>query len=69
MSHRPPRLLIAFDGWNWYIRRIKLVEHDIQHDEKVYRCDRPIGKPCATLLDAVLAVYRSKILGEREIHG
>ena len=36
----------------WYVRRIRVVEHDLDHDEKVYRCDQPLGGPC-TLQEAV----------------
>lgn len=64
-----PRVLIVFDGRKWFIRRVKLVEHDLAHDEKVYRCNHPVGRACDTLLDAVLALYKAKILGEKEIYG
>ena len=49
------RLLIAFDGDKWFVRRIRCVEHDMDRDETVYRCDKPLGGPYGRLSD-VLAV-------------
>lgn len=39
---RPPRVAIIFDGSAWHVRRIRVIEHDLDRDEKVYRCDVPI---------------------------
>ena len=51
------RHLIANDeSGKWYIRRIKLVTHDLDHDEKVYRCDKPIGGAYDDLPSAVAAL-------------
>lgn len=48
------RYLIANDhSGKWYVRRIRVVEHDIDRDEKVYRCDLPVGTACGDLPEAV----------------
>jgi hypothetical protein len=47
------RLAIIFDGEKWYVRRIRVIEHDLFCDEKVYRCDKPIGNDLATPEEAV----------------
>ena len=48
-----PRLLIVCDGGAWYVRRLVSITHDLERDQKIYRCDAPIGGPCATLKEAV----------------
>lgn len=51
------RHLIANDeSGKWYVRRIREVEHDLTRDEKVYRCDQPIGGAYDSLPDAVTAL-------------
>jgi len=40
---------IIFDGRRWYIRRIRVIEHDGIRDEMVYRCDRPIANNLRSL--------------------
>lgn len=45
MTRARARIAIVSDGAKWYVRRIRLVEHDQVRDEKVYRCDRPISGP------------------------
>lgn len=47
----PCKKAIIFDGNNWHVRRIRVVEHDLEKDEKVYRCDLPISNDHATLAD------------------
>jgi hypothetical protein len=47
------RLLIVDDGSDWFVRQVRLIEHDLTRDEKVYRCDKHIGGPFDTLDDAV----------------
>lgn len=54
------RLLIVCDGRKWYVRHVRVIEHDLRRGEKVYRCDQPLGKPYATLDEAVEAVHRHK---------
>jgi hypothetical protein len=46
------RIAIVTDGESWFVRRIASAEHDLSNDEKVYRCDVPIGGRFATLDDA-----------------
>lgn len=43
------RIVIVFDGEAWFVRHIRVIEHDLDRDEKVYRCDRPIGTSYLTL--------------------
>ncbi len=54
------RIVIVCDGNRWYIRRLRVIEHDLDLDEKVYRCDQPLGNDFATLLDAVCALFPSQ---------
>jgi hypothetical protein len=50
----PQRVLIVCDvGGAWYVRRVRLIEWDLDRDEKVYRCDKPLGGPFLTLDEAV----------------
>lgn len=42
---------IVFDGKKWHVRRIRLIEHDLDRDEKVYRCDMPISSDHDNLAD------------------
>ncbi len=50
------RILIVFDGSAWFIRAVRLIEHDLDNNEKIYRCDAPLGGPFTTLDEAVTAV-------------
>jgi len=61
---RAQRVLIAFDGEKWHVRRVHQVEHDLDQDEKVYRCDWPISNDHPTLADVpeVAEVIRAEIL-------
>lgn len=54
------RFLIVFDGKLWFVRHVRVVEHDLERDEKVYRCDAPVGGAHGTLDDAV-ATLRAKL--------
>lgn len=48
------RVAIICDGeGNWFVRRIRVIEHDLDKDEKVYRCDFPIGTKFDTPEQAV----------------
>ena len=51
------RVAIVFDGEYWFLRRIRVIEYDLDLDEKVYRCDRPLGGPCKTFKE-IAAVLR-----------
>lgn len=37
--------LIIFDGEAWFERRVRVIEHDLTRDEKVYRCSKHLGGP------------------------
>lgn len=50
---RDERLVIVFDGRAWHIRRLRLIEHALDVDEKIYRCDQPIANDLPTLAAAV----------------
>lgn len=54
-KRKPPlRVLIVGDGeGSWFVRRVSTITHDLDSDEKVYRCDLPIGTRCNTLDEAV----------------
>ena len=52
--------IVCDESCNWYVRRIKTVYRDLDHDEMVYRCDEPIGGRFDTLdaaCDAAMAVH------------
>lgn len=55
------RIAIVSDNeGRWFVRRIRLVEHALVQDEKVYYCDEHLGGPFKTIEDAVtLAKVRS----------
>lgn len=57
MAKRKNRVALIFDGEGWYVRRIRVVEHDLDKDEKVYRCDLPIGVKFGTP-EAALALAK-----------
>ena len=48
-----PRILIAFDGKRWHVRRVKRVSHDLALDEMVYHCDMPVTNDHPTLKAAI----------------
>lgn len=50
------RIAIVFDNEKWHVRRIRVIEHDLDRDEKVYRCDKPIASDLATLAEAADAI-------------
>ena len=52
------RCAIIFDGAHWYVRRIRSIEHDLNRDEKVYRCDAPIGRRYRALSEAIWAALK-----------
>jgi len=54
----PPlqRIAIICDGYCWHIRSIAVIEHDMDRDEMVYRCDKPISSDHETLAKAVEAL-------------
>jgi hypothetical protein len=54
-KERRDRVLIVFDGAAWFVRRVRLVEHDLHADEMVYRCDQPLAGPMK-LVDAIRVV-------------
>ena len=54
----PTRALIVFDGTAWFVRRVRVIEHDLGRDEKVYRCDEHIAGPCSILARAVVELER-----------
>jgi hypothetical protein len=53
------RLAIVFDGTAWHVRRVRLIEHDVDRDEQVYRCDEPIANDLPSL-DAARDLLKEK---------
>lgn len=47
--------IVSDANGKWFVRRIRLTEHDLTQDEKVYRCDKHLGGPFSTLDDACAA--------------
>lgn len=62
------KVAIIFAGEKWYVRRIRVIEHDLRTDEKVYRCDKPIANDLATAQEAVaiaeVAIARAELGGK-----
>lgn len=56
------RVLIVWDGAGWYARRVRCIEHALDVDEKVYRCDAHLGGPFDTADEAVAALRESGLL-------
>lgn len=52
-ARRNKRILVVFDGDSWFVRRVRVIEHDLTKDEKVYRCDAPIGGAYKSLAEAI----------------
>lgn len=50
------RILVVFDGEAWFVRRVAMIEHDIDRDMKVYHCDQHLGGPFPSLDGAVVRV-------------
>lgn len=57
------RVLFYMDeGGLWWARHIALIEHDLDMDHMVYRCDTPLAGPCDTLTEvALLAASRNML--------
>ena len=53
------RVVIVWDGLTWYVRRLRVLEHDLDRNEKVYRCDMPIANDCETGEDALRAALEA----------
>jgi hypothetical protein len=51
---KPKKILAFFDGEKWYIRRVKYNYHDIDKDEKIYICDKPLANDLLSV-DAMYA--------------
>ena len=63
MAKAQKRILITNDNdGHWFIRRVKFTSHDLDADEKVYRCDKPIGERYDSLDEAVF--YAKRHLGK-----
>lgn len=58
MSSKAERFAIVFNDGKWFVRHIRLIEHDLERDEKVYRCDKPIGKNFNTAEEALEAARK-----------
>ncbi len=54
------RIAIVFDGKAWFVRRIRTVEHDLEFDHKVYRCDKHLGGPFKSARQAAASIKPKK---------
>ena len=54
------RLVIVCDGKKWYVWSLRLIEHDWDQDEKVYRCDAPISSDHDTFAAAIRALAEKR---------
>lgn len=52
--------IVSDNDGQWYARRIRVVEHDLDADEKVYRCDRHLGGPFSSAAEAIAAAREPK---------
>lgn len=50
--------IVSDDDGKWYVRRIRVVEHALDRDEKVYHCDKHLGGPFTTLGEAAAVAMR-----------
>lgn len=57
-STRSSRVLIAYDGEDWFVRRIALSVQDDIRGELVYHCDKHLGGPFKTAEEALKAATR-----------
>lgn len=57
---RARHLIVNDHSGKWFIRHVRVVEHDLTRDEKVYRCDTPAGGPYDDLASAVQAYQLMK---------
>lgn len=60
------RIVIANDDdGHWYVRRIRTVELDLDKDERVYRCDMPLGNDFESLTEACEEALKLMHKGKR----
>ena len=59
--------IVCDEKGTWYVRRIRVVEYDLDANEKVYRCDSNIGvsftTPEAAVAAAKQAIYADEAWG------
>lgn len=48
--------IVSTEDGQWYIRRVRVVEHDLENDERVYRCDKHLGGPFKSAHAAVRSI-------------
>jgi hypothetical protein len=63
-----PRVVIVCDGHAWFTRRLAVIQHDLDRNEKVYHCDRHLGGPYKSAKEAVRALKRKDPV-RRHMHG
>lgn len=56
------RIAIIYDGTAWHVRRIRLIEHDQDLDEKIYHCDKAISNDHPALAD--VPQVKKEVLGQ-----
>ena len=50
------RIILAFDGKKWHVRRVAAIIRDLDAEEMVYRCDQPISNDHKTLKAAIASL-------------
>lgn len=63
------RVAIVFDGFHWFVRRIRLIEHSLNSGETVYYCDQPLGGPFDSIDKAVEAWAVAALSRARTVQG
>ena len=54
------RIVLVWDGEQWYVRTLDTSEHDGVRDRMIYYCERPVVNDQKTVGDAIEAVRRAE---------
>lgn len=46
-------LIVGDDEDGWFVRQVLSVTHDLESENKVYRCNKHLGGPFSTAYDAI----------------
>lgn len=63
-SHDDNRIVVVFDGQKWHVRHLRAIEFNLDLDEKVYHCDKPISNDHNTILE--IPLVRGLVLRQME---
>lgn len=53
-------VLLVWDRGGWFVRRVRVIEHDEERDEMVHRCDAPLAWPYTTIIAAAASAVESR---------